>query len=188
MTEPATDTATETTTTTTTSPEPTKQDGTAADTKAAIKAPKKASKPAKSAKVIKPAKATKKLVVKKAAIKSGKVIKAAAKGKEVKATVKSSNPSKPNKKFPRVSENPYREASHYALAFDILASMGKMKPVSRKDLLAAFVKCGRDAKLAAYDWAVVLSPNKQGEGHRSSRKEKYYVERFENGFVRLHMA
>ena len=177
------ETTTETTTTITTSPSPSLDTTIQAGDKAAVK--KAVKKPAK---VIKPAKTSKKPVVKKTGNKAAVSKKAAAKGKEVKATVKSAKPSKPNKKFPRVSENPYREASHYALAFDILASMGKMKPVSRKDLLAAFVKCGRDAKLAAYDWAVVLSPNKQGEGHRSSRKEKYYVERFENGFVRLHMA
>ena len=180
MTEPTTDTATETTTTTPTSPEAAKQEGTTAGDKAAVK---KASKPAK---VIKPAK---KPVVKKTGIKAATDKKAAQKGKAVVKVEKQERQRHPfNKKYPHVDFNPYRAATNYALAFDILAHSGKMKPVSRKDLLAAFVKCGRDPKLAAYDLAVVLSPNKNGEGHRSSRKEKYYVERFENGFVRLHMA
>ena len=182
MSEPTTETAG---TSATTSPEPSLDTTKQATVKKAVKS----AKSTKPAKVINPSK-------KSAPTKTG--VKAAPKGKAtVKKAVKAGKGKVEkqerqrhpfNKKYPHVDFNPYRQATNYALAFNILANTGKLKPVSRKDLLAAFVKCGRDAKLAAYDLAVVLSPNKNGEGHRSSRKEKYYVERFENGFVRLHMA
>ena len=74
--------------------------------------------------------------------------------------------------------NPYRKGSGYAACFDCLRKMGLEKPVSRKDLLAEYVKSReKEERLAKYDLAVVLSPTKDGEGHRSSRKEAYYVER-----------
>jgi len=88
-----------------------------------------------------------------------------------------------------VQGNPYRAGSSYAVCFDTLAKMGTAKPVSRKDLLAAYAKSsGKDAKRAGYDLAVILSPTKEGAGHRSSRKMAYYVRRLENGCVQLVMA
>lgn len=85
--------------------------------------------------------------------------------------------------------NPYRPGSFYAACWDSLARLSSKKPVSRKELLTAYCKAsGKDEKHGRYDLAVVLSPTKDGDGHRSSRKDAYYVERLENGMVRLHMA
>ncbi|WFB36800.1 hypothetical protein P3T73_03365 [Kiritimatiellota bacterium B12222] len=89
----------------------------------------------------------------------------------------------------RFKGNPYREGSNYALCFDYLASMGLKKPVTRKDLLEAYSKgSGKDPKRARYDMAVITSPTKNGDGHQSSKKFAYWVERLENSAVRLHMA
>ena len=67
--------------------------------------------------------------------------------------------------------------------------MGTKKPVSRQKLLTAYCKAsGKEVKKAKYDLAVILSPTKEGTGHRSSRKMAYYVERLENSMVKLHMA
>jgi len=97
--------------------------------------------------------------------------------------------TKPTKNPKPVASNPYRPGSHYATCFDCLAKMGNKKPVSRKDLLTAYCEAsGKDEKHAKYDLAVVLSPTKEGEGHRSSRKEAYWVERLADGLVQLHMA
>ena len=94
------------------------------------------------------------------------------------------------KKVPKQSiNNPYREGSGYHVAFSCLEKMGTKKPVSRQKLLTAYCKkSGKEVKKAKYDLAVILSPTKEGTGHRSSRKMAYYVERLENSMVKLHMA
>lgn len=111
--------------------------------------------------------------------------------KRIEAGTEAAATKEPTKKTGPKSANgnPYRQGSHYAICFDCLAKMGKAKPVSRKALLEAYCKAsGKDDMHGRYDLAVCLSPTKQGEGHRSSRKEAYWVERLENGMVRLHMA
>ena len=88
-----------------------------------------------------------------------------------------------------VQGNPYRQGSAYAVCFNTLARMGKDWPVSRKTLLAAYATAsGKEPKRAGYDLAVILSPIKEGDGHRSSRKQEYWVERLENDMVQLHMV
>ena len=88
-----------------------------------------------------------------------------------------------------VESNPYRAGSAYATCFEVLAKMGKDKPVTRRDLLESYCKAsGKDEKHALYDMTVILSPRKDGTGHRSSRKEAYWVERLENSMVQLHVA
>ena len=97
--------------------------------------------------------------------------------------------SKPSQATKNVEGNPYRQGSGYNMAFGCLLRLGKDKPVSRKALLAAYCKAsGKDEKRAKYDLAVILSPTQDGVGHRSSRKDSYYVERLENSMVRLHMV
>ena len=114
-----------------------------------------------------------------------------------KATAKPRTPAKKTAKKTRpqqkvakhVDGNPYRDGSFYATCFDCLAKMGTKKPVSRQKLLTAYCKAsGKEVKKAKYDLAVILSPTKEGTGHRSSRKMAYYVERLENSMVKLHMA
>lgn len=94
--------------------------------------------------------------------------------------------AKPKNQF---EGNPYRAGKFYGQCFDVLAKMGLDKPVSRKALLEAYCKAsGKSEKLGRYDLAVILSPTKEGQGHRSSRKDFYFVERLEDGLVRLHMV
>ena len=95
----------------------------------------------------------------------------------------------PNKAFPHHDKNPYRMGSNYSLAWNILVVMGLKKPVSRKDLLDAYIKAGkRGPKNASFDWAVVLSPTEAGKSHKSARGDHYWVERKENHMVQLHMT
>ncbi len=96
-------------------------------------------------------------------------------------------PDKPKNEF---AGNPYRAGSYYATCFDVLAKLGGTdKPVNRKALLEAYCKAsGKSEKLGRYDLAVILSPTKTGEGHRSSRKNAYWIERLEDGLVKLHMS
>jgi len=137
----------------------------------------------------------KKVAVKTAAKKKAVTKKSAATSKaaKTKAPAKATAPAQGEEtktaQAPKhVEGNPYREGSFYATCFDCLAKMGTKKPVSRKDLLSAYCKAsGKDEKRAKYDMAVILSPSKEGDGHRSSRKMAYWVERL-NGSVRLHMA
>jgi len=106
-----------------------------------------------------------------------------------KATADKAKPNSPqSKKFPRVEGNPYREGSAYALCFDVFANLSKDKPAPRKAILEAYVKeSGKDTKHAGYDLSVVLSPTKEGTGHRSSKKFAYYVARVGDG-LKLVMA
>ncbi len=93
------------------------------------------------------------------------------------------------KEKPSTPKNPYRPGSSYAICFDCLLKMGLANPVSRKDLLLAYAKAsGKTEKRANYDLSVVLSPSKDGHGHKSSRKEAYWVERLPNSRVQLHMV
>ena len=110
------------------------------------------------------------------------------KTKKVNKTKKKTAPKKENTQK-HVENNPYRAGSNYAVCFDCLFRLSKEKPVTRKALLDEYAKItGKDRKRAKYDIAVVLSPSKEGTGHRSSRKEAYWVEKLENSRVRLHMA
>lgn len=139
-------------------------------------------------KVVKKRAASKKTVAKKAKPSTKKTTtKRPLKKTATKATPQAK--AKPQQKVTKhVEGNPYRDGSFYATCFDCLAKMGSKKPVSRQKLLEAYAKAsGKDVKLAKYDLAVVLSPSREGTGHRSSRKHAYYVERL-NGLVRLHMA
>jgi len=89
-----------------------------------------------------------------------------------------------------VAGNPYRDGSNYAVVFDCLATMGKDKPVSRKELVAEVCKVtGKDATHVGYDFSVVLSPSEQGKAHRNAQKyaQVYYVNRLEGGLVQVHM-
>jgi|GEM_PF-3900886 len=110
-----------------------------------------------------------------------------------KKKVPSKAKTKPKSKKPviprRHPRNPYRQGSKYGLCFDVLAKMGLSKPVTRKALTEAYSKAsGKDEKHARYDLAVILSPTKDGDGHRSSKKFAYWVERLENSAVRLHLC
>jgi len=103
------------------------------------------------------------------------------------ATTPATTPDKPKNEF---AGNPYRAGSYYAMVMDCLFKMGGTdKPVNRKALLEAYCKAsGKSEKLGRYDLAVILSPTKTGEGHRSSRKNAYWIERLEDGLVKLHMS
>ncbi len=88
-------------------------------------------------------------------------------------------------------QNPYRDGSSYATCFAVLADMALDKPATRKDLIQKAANLtGKDEKLLRYDMAVVLSPRKDGESHRSAKKasDVYWVERMaEPSMVRLHL-
>lgn len=163
--------------------------------KAEAKLKNKASKSSTPAKSTKAPKAVSNKVQTAKVGKSGKDKGKASKGsikvpaKTVKSTkVKEPKAAKECKAFPRGSENPYRASSNYGVCFDVLSHLAKGKAAKRSDVLSAYAKAGkRDVKLASYDLAVVLSPAKDGTGHRSSRKDKYYVEK-SNGNVQLHMT
>lgn len=138
-------------------------------------------------------KTTKKAAAKKAPVKSVKKTMAKPKTTKSKAPSKTQAPAEGEvaqtaQAQKHVEGNPYRAGSFYATCFDCLAKMGTKDTVSRKDLLDAYCKSsGKDEKRAKYDLAVILSPTKEGDGHRSSRKLAYWVERL-NGSVRLHMV
>ena len=102
---------------------------------------------------------------------------------------KAASKKKPSKKK-HVQGNPYRAQSFYAICFDCLSRLGTKKAVTRKALLKAYCKAsGKDEKRARYDLAVILSPTKEGKGHKSSKMLFYYVERLaDTSMVRLHMA
>ncbi len=152
------------------------------------KAAAKKAEPKAAVKKTPPKKAAAKKTAPKAALKviptePAKAAKAPAK---TPAKTPETTPEKPRNAF---EGNPYRAGSYYGTCLDCLAQMGLDKPVSRKDLLAEYCKAsGKTEKLGRYDLAVILSPTKDGDGHRSSRKTAYWVERLENSMVKLHMA
>jgi cell wall-associated NlpC family hydrolase len=147
--------------------------------------------PAKAAKKAPAKKAAKKATSKKAPAKKASAKKAASKKAPAKkATVKKTQPDQTEKATKHVAGNPYRSGSGYALAFDVLYRLGKNKPVQSANLIAEYAKLsGKDPlKHAKWDMHVVTSPSESGGGHRSSQRHKYFVEKLQDGFVKLHMA
>lgn len=86
--------------------------------------------------------------------------------------------------YPRVDSNPYRENSHYATLYDVLAA--HPDGISRSRLLEMYCKeSGKDAVRAGFDLSVVLSPKDSRTGPRhSSAKDGYWVRR-EGDWVQL---
>lgn len=86
--------------------------------------------------------------------------------------------------YPRHDKNPFRDGSSYAQIFDAFVS--HRDGLRRDELLkVAAAVTGKDAKHAAYDLAVILSPKESPTGprHRSCR-EGYWVKR-ENDHVTI---
>jgi hypothetical protein len=97
------------------------------------------------------------------------------------------SPSKPlSSSFPRHPQNPYRMGSGYGLCFDILASHKEGLP--RSQLITLYAKeSGKPVDQGAlWDATVVCSSTKEGDGHRSCKKDTYWVERYDGGRVILH--
>lgn len=82
--------------------------------------------------------------------------------------------------------NCYRDLTNYSLCYEVLYSMGRAKPVSRNTLIQRVSKLsGLDTKRVGYNYNIILSPDINGNSHRSARNADYYVERLADGMVRL---
>ena len=104
---------------------------------------------------------------------------------KAKKSPKADKQSKASGKYRRHPQNPFRDGSGYALAFDILAT--HPKGIIRSDLTEEYAKAAKKPfKNASYDIAVLLSPKAaeaSSERHKSCR-EGYGI-RKENNHVEL---
>jgi hypothetical protein len=83
----------------------------------------------------------------------------------------------------------YRPTSSYGKLFALLLQH-KEKGIRRSDLVKEGMKvCQKPEKNILFDVAVVVSPAKDGSAHRSANNaaDHYWVERLEDGLLKLHL-
>ena len=131
--------------------------------------------------------------------KRGKTTGKTGKKVEKKAVKKTSKPKNPVKKeskgrsdkkpaYKNIPEcSPYRPSSAYAVVFSILHK-NREKGITRGEVVKEAMKVtGKDQKRAYFDMVVVSSPNQDGSAHRSANGDTYWVEKFGDSKLRLHM-